>query len=206
MEILRLLLPAMFVLLAFACKNDPKNTANSTASTLIETPMPQKVVYICPMDCEKGKTYDQPGQCPVCKMDLEPANSEQLRHATTEIAAAAETTGLPATDPNKTLEEEVNALHDEVMKESSEMVRVGRQIKEEFKTVQGAEKRKAYTKAIAEISRAGFDMMAWMRDYRAPDDLSAAEATRYLKAQKTKMLSIRAAVQKALAEGKGLPK
>ncbi len=29
------------------------------------------VVYQCPMDCEKGKTYDQPGQCPVCGMDLE---------------------------------------------------------------------------------------------------------------------------------------
>ncbi|WP_428092463.1 heavy metal-binding domain-containing protein [Candidatus Pollutiaquabacter sp.] len=22
------------------------------------------------MDCEKGKTYDKPGQCPVCNMDL----------------------------------------------------------------------------------------------------------------------------------------
>ena len=27
-------------------------------------------VHKCPMDCEKGKTYDKPGQCPVCKMDL----------------------------------------------------------------------------------------------------------------------------------------
>jgi hypothetical protein len=28
-------------------------------------------VYQCPMDCEEGKTYDKPGQCPVCEMDLE---------------------------------------------------------------------------------------------------------------------------------------
>lgn len=28
------------------------------------------VKYQCPMDCEKGKLYDQPGSCPVCKMDL----------------------------------------------------------------------------------------------------------------------------------------
>lgn len=28
------------------------------------------VMYQCPMDCEKGKLYDQPGSCPVCKMDL----------------------------------------------------------------------------------------------------------------------------------------
>jgi hypothetical protein len=27
-------------------------------------------VYQCPMDCEKGKTYDKEGSCPVCKMDL----------------------------------------------------------------------------------------------------------------------------------------
>ena len=27
-------------------------------------------VYQCPMDCEDGKTYDEAGPCPVCKMDL----------------------------------------------------------------------------------------------------------------------------------------
>ena len=27
-------------------------------------------IYQCPMDCEQGKIYDQPGSCPVCKMDL----------------------------------------------------------------------------------------------------------------------------------------
>jgi hypothetical protein len=27
-------------------------------------------VYQCPMDCEKGKTYSKPGNCPVCKMAL----------------------------------------------------------------------------------------------------------------------------------------
>ena len=30
----------------------------------------KNVKYQCPMDCEKGKLYDQPGACPVCKMDL----------------------------------------------------------------------------------------------------------------------------------------
>jgi hypothetical protein len=27
--------------------------------------------YQCPMECEGEKVYDSPGQCPVCKMDLE---------------------------------------------------------------------------------------------------------------------------------------
>ena len=26
--------------------------------------------YQCPMKCEGDKTYDQPGKCPKCKMDL----------------------------------------------------------------------------------------------------------------------------------------
>ena len=30
-----------------------------------------KLAYACPMDCENGKTYDQPGKCPKCEMDLE---------------------------------------------------------------------------------------------------------------------------------------
>lgn len=32
--------------------------------------------YKCPMDCEDGKTYDEPGQCPVCEMDLTEVSSE----------------------------------------------------------------------------------------------------------------------------------
>jgi len=27
-------------------------------------------VYQCPMQCEGEKTYDKPGECPVCKMEL----------------------------------------------------------------------------------------------------------------------------------------
>lgn len=28
-------------------------------------------VYQCPMKCEGEKTYDKPGSCPVCQMDLQ---------------------------------------------------------------------------------------------------------------------------------------
>lgn len=31
----------------------------------------EKAVYQCPMECEGNKTYDKPGTCPVCEMDLE---------------------------------------------------------------------------------------------------------------------------------------
>ncbi len=33
-----------------------------------------KTVYQCPMKCEGEKTYDAPGKCPVCKMQLVPIN------------------------------------------------------------------------------------------------------------------------------------
>ena len=32
--------------------------------------------YQCPMKCEGDKTYDKPGKCPVCKMDLKKVEGE----------------------------------------------------------------------------------------------------------------------------------
>lgn len=56
-------------LVAFAaCQNNPSK--NTTEAAVPGTK------YICPMNCEKGKTYDQPGSCPVCHMDLEPSKAE----------------------------------------------------------------------------------------------------------------------------------
>ncbi len=50
-----------------ACKNNQSKKVEAAAPG---------AKYICPMNCEKGKTYDQPGVCPVCHMDLEPTNAE----------------------------------------------------------------------------------------------------------------------------------
>lgn len=44
----------VFLANLFACQNQSDNSD----------------YYICPMRCEEHKTYDQPGTCPVCKMDL----------------------------------------------------------------------------------------------------------------------------------------
>lgn len=32
-----------------------------------------KTAYQCPMKCEGDKTYDKPGECPLCKMELKEA-------------------------------------------------------------------------------------------------------------------------------------
>lgn len=36
--------------------------------------------YACPMKCEGDKTYDAPGSCPVCKMDLVPVEDHDHEH------------------------------------------------------------------------------------------------------------------------------
>ena len=33
--------------------------------------------YMCPMNCENGKTYSEPGKCPKCGMDLEQINNAE---------------------------------------------------------------------------------------------------------------------------------
>ena len=53
-------------LLFAACKHESKNTLPAATADA------KNVKYQCPMDCEKGKLYDQPGTCPVCKMELKP--------------------------------------------------------------------------------------------------------------------------------------
>jgi len=40
--------------------------------------------YQCPMRCEGEKTYDAPGNCPVCNMKLVPVGSEGSKHHSTE--------------------------------------------------------------------------------------------------------------------------
>lgn len=72
----------MFALAALSmvsCKEEAKEAATTDVTTEVidehaghnhaEGEM-HMASYACPMDCEKGKTYDTPGKCPVCEMDL----------------------------------------------------------------------------------------------------------------------------------------
>lgn len=62
---------ALYTLAFTACKTDhSKHAANTTEAAA------PGAKYICPMNCEKGKTYDQPGSCPVCNMKLEPTQAD----------------------------------------------------------------------------------------------------------------------------------
>ena len=58
-----------------ACKNDASNKS-AADTTLASTADEHKHSYRCPMNCEKGKTYDKEGKCPVCGMELEHFDGE----------------------------------------------------------------------------------------------------------------------------------
>ena len=60
-----------------SCKNETKKEKESVKT---EKEMVMEV-YQCPMDCEKGKTYEEPGSCPVCKMDLKKVNKNTEDHS-----------------------------------------------------------------------------------------------------------------------------
>lgn len=45
-------------------------TTEQTAVDTTGASQPVAAVYQCPMKCEGEKTYDKPGKCPKCSMDL----------------------------------------------------------------------------------------------------------------------------------------
>ncbi|MDZ4704114.1 MAG: heavy metal-binding domain-containing protein [Saprospiraceae bacterium] len=59
---------ALLLTVFSACNNKPSEQTTAIAASGTK--------YICPMNCEKGKTYDQPGTCPVCNMNLEVMKAE----------------------------------------------------------------------------------------------------------------------------------
>jgi hypothetical protein len=56
-------------IIAVSCNNNT-STSKETAATGTDTAA-HAHKYRCPMNCEKGKTYDKEGNCPVCGMKLE---------------------------------------------------------------------------------------------------------------------------------------
>lgn len=64
------ILAAAFMPLMIACNNDGTSSTTTTDSTTAEDDK-HKHSYRCPMNCEKGKTYDKEGNCPICGMKLE---------------------------------------------------------------------------------------------------------------------------------------
>lgn len=59
----------LLTVITFMASCGSNSSENKKENTAIEQTGNAK--YQCPMKCEGEKTYDKPGQCPVCNMDLE---------------------------------------------------------------------------------------------------------------------------------------
>ncbi|MFN2439746.1 MAG: heavy metal-binding domain-containing protein [Chitinophagaceae bacterium] len=63
-----ILLSTFIISFLSACNNEATTTTTTSDSATADA---HQHSYRCPMNCEKGKTYDKPGKCPVCGMNLE---------------------------------------------------------------------------------------------------------------------------------------
>jgi Heavy metal binding domain len=61
-----------------ACNSTLSETKKESGTETIQI---AKAEYACPMECEKGKTYDAAGKCPVCKTDLVEHDHSGHEHA-----------------------------------------------------------------------------------------------------------------------------
>lgn len=65
----KMMMTGCVALLCFFMTNCGEESA-ATSETETATHEHAGQHYQCPMDCEKGKTYEEEGKCPECKMDL----------------------------------------------------------------------------------------------------------------------------------------
>ncbi len=63
-----LVLAIAFSPLLVACNNNNKDASGISLATDSSA---HAHSFRCPMNCEKGKTYDKEGDCPICGMKLE---------------------------------------------------------------------------------------------------------------------------------------
>ena len=76
-----LLVAAIFsIAVMFTSCKESKKEEVKTESRESDTVVTSSEAYKCPMDCEQGKSYDEAGACPVCKMDLK-KQSVEVEHA-----------------------------------------------------------------------------------------------------------------------------
>lgn len=53
-----------------SCGGKTGNTATNDSMPATTSAPVAQVKYQCPMKCEGEKTYDKPGNCPVCQMPM----------------------------------------------------------------------------------------------------------------------------------------
>ena len=71
-----------------SCKSEAKKETEENKTEVLKEDqsnpgsieVEETTTYYCPMKCEEGKTYDAPGQCIVCEMDLKKVEGDVEKH------------------------------------------------------------------------------------------------------------------------------
>lgn len=71
----KLVLGLLFLGFLGACSSESSDTEMSSEMSDSSEELAH-VQYACPMECEADKVYEEPGKCPVCKMDLVEVSSD----------------------------------------------------------------------------------------------------------------------------------
>lgn len=101
---------------AKAAYAEMKKQADALAAFAPATP----AKYFCPMHCEGAKTYDKPGKCPVCSMNLKKQTSDKFTMDIKPVGGAI-TVGKPATlvftikDPTGLPVKKVEVVHEKLL-------------------------------------------------------------------------------------------
>jgi len=89
------------------------------------------------------------------------------------------------------LQQETEQIHDAAMKDMADMNRLGRSLKKELSVLDSlpspTPRRDSIVETLAVMGKAEEGMMAWMTQYKAPENQPANAALAYLKDQKQKI-------------------
>lgn len=101
---------------------------------------------------------------------------------------------------------ETETIHDEAMKDMAEMNRVAREIKDFMMSASMTPDQSAvYTETLTRIGQAENDMMAWMKDFKAPEaNAPSKESMDYLGQQKEAIQKNHNDIKAATEAGKKL--
>ena len=82
--------PLLFAVAFVGCRKQDDSSSSpvpaapsARANAPVPSPPPSASAktFLCPMDCEHGKTYPTKGKCPVCEMDLEESLEGKFAHS-----------------------------------------------------------------------------------------------------------------------------
>jgi len=105
----------------------------------------------------------------------------------------------------ETLSKATEAVHDEAMKDMADMNRIARELKQTMiAATMTPEQSAVYTEVLTNMGKAENNMMDWMKNYQAMDQMAPTDALKYIQEQKKQIEKNQLEIKAALEAGKKL--